>query len=246
VKIVDLERKININLASRDILQRALELMGVNALASSEIIDSIEDWKDPDQAAQMNGAESSYYLGQTPPYIAKDGPIDDLSELLLVKGITTQTNLYGGTRTEGGVPLPSAPPVSALSPISPSVGVGFVDLFNTLSRPQVNVNTAPLEVLQLLPGMNQNLAAGIIQLRAGMDGVDGTADDTPLRNPGELINVRGMFPEQVQALQRFCGVRSFTFEVRVQVTVGQYQRTYVAQLYRNGPRDVQVLTACWE
>jgi general secretion pathway protein K len=248
VKITDLESKININLASRDLLQRALELMPtVDALKASQIIDSIEDWKDPNDAPQLNGAERDFYLSGPDPYIAKNGPIDDLEELLLIRGIREDTQIYWGpTNVTGGAMLSPVPSISRLSPLSAPAPIGLVNLFNTLSRPQVNVNTASADVLQLLPGMDRNLALGVIQLRAGMDGVDGTEDDTPLRNPGELINVRGMMPEQVQALQRFCGVRSFTFEVHVAVTVGRYRKTYVALLYRNSPRDVQVLDSYWQ
>ena len=101
-------------------------------------------------------------------------------------------------------------------------------------------------MLQLLPGVDPNLAMEIVQFRAGPDGVDGTEDDTPFHNPGELINVRGMIPMQVQALQRACGTRSFTFEVQVRAAIGQYRRTLTALLLRNSQRDVPVLTSYWE
>ena len=81
---------------------------------------------------------------------------------------------------------------------------------------------------------------------AGPDGVDGTEDDTPFHNAGELINVRGMIPPQVQALQRVCGVRSFTFEVRVHASIGEYRRVLTAILLRNNQRDVQILSSYWE
>jgi hypothetical protein len=85
-----------------------------------------------------------------------------------------------------------------------------------------------------------------VLFRAGPDGVDGTEDDTPFHNVGELVNVRGMIPPLVQALQRFCSVRSFTFEVRVHAAIGQYRRVLVAVLFRNGSRNVSVLTSFWE
>ena len=71
--------------------------------------------------------------------------------------------------------------------------------------------------------------------------MDGTYDDTPLRNPGELVNV-GLPRQIVQSLFQFCDVRSRTFEVRVVAEVNGYQRRFVAVLGRNNPRDIQILS----
>jgi hypothetical protein len=50
----------------------------------------------------------------------------------------------------------------------------------------------------------------------------------------------------VQQVQSLCSVKSFTFEVHVDVQVGQYQRRLIARLHRRSPRDVQVLSSYWE
>jgi len=246
VQIVDLERTVNINTVTRPLLERALELLGTDAMGSSTILDSIEDWRDRDSNPRVNGAESDYYLNLSPPYVAKDGPFDDISELLLVRGVTQE--LYWGpegtNRNTSAVsgPITSRPDVSAVR----SGPAGLVDLFNTLGRPQINLNTAPREVLQLLPGVDEHLASEIIRLRNGLDGVPGTEDDTPFHSPGELINVSGMSPQLVAGLGAFCGVHSFTFEARVNVEINQYHRRLIAILVRNGPRDVQVVNMHWE
>jgi general secretion pathway protein K len=247
LQIVDLERKVNINYANLEILDRTLQLMGLDPTDRSGIVDSIEDWRDRDPNPHLNGAESDYYLTLPQPYIAKDGPVDDLSELLLVRGITREI-YWGPGRKDGGSPSVMAGPVSyaATYDAGADFAFGLADLFNTIGRMQVNVNTASEGVLQLLPGMDGNLARGVVKLRAGLDEIDGTEDDTPLHNVGELINVPGMAPQFVQQLQSFCGVRSFTFEVRVDVQIEQYRRRLIALLFRNGPRDVQVLNTYWE
>src|SRR5204863_7829400 len=98
---------------------------------------------------------------------------------------------------------------------SPETTYGLADLFNTLGRLQININTASGGVLQLLPGIDPTLAEGIVKLRAGLDGVDGTEDDTPFHSPGELINVPGVIPTFVSHLSRFATVRSVTFEAHV-------------------------------
>ena len=57
------------------------------------------DWIDPDNNQHVGGAESDYYESLDPPYQAKDGPMDDLSELLLVRGITGSITVFSCART---------------------------------------------------------------------------------------------------------------------------------------------------
>ena len=89
-KITDLESKFNINSPEpilQQVLPQALTLMGVAPGEATPIVNSILDWIDPDDQTHVEGAETPYYQGLTPPYTAKNGPIDDISELLLIKGI---------------------------------------------------------------------------------------------------------------------------------------------------------------
>ena len=62
---------------------------------------SIIDWVDTDSTPRQGGAESDYYSGLTPPYNAKNGPLDSVEELLLVKGVTPQL-LYGADLNRNG------------------------------------------------------------------------------------------------------------------------------------------------
>ena len=251
VQIIDLERRFNINLTRRETLEKAMEVLGYDTLSTATVVDSIEDWRDPDDVAQLHGAESDTYLQMPRPYVAKNGPIDDLSELLLVQGVTPE--LLGGARVSRAAP--------ALAPDLPNrrlgfggqepmgLGVGLADIFNTYGAVQVNINTASPEVLQLLPGMDANLALEIVRLRSGPDGMDGTEADTPFVNVGELINVSGMLPQYVSALSRICSVRSQTFEIRVRVRVDRYERTYVTIVRRPGSGPVNtmvILNAYWD
>ena len=103
LKIIDLERKANINTANAAAIQQALTLMGVDASDISVVSDSIQDWIDPDDLPRVAGAESDYYQGLTPPYYAKNAPIDDLSELLLVRGVTPE--MYWGSSATNHIPV---------------------------------------------------------------------------------------------------------------------------------------------
>jgi hypothetical protein len=67
-----------------------------------ELADAIVDWVDNNEDARPNGAESAYYRGLAQPYSAKNGPLNTLDELLLVKGVTPQL-LYGTDRNRNGM-----------------------------------------------------------------------------------------------------------------------------------------------
>jgi general secretion pathway protein K len=240
-KLVDLERFANINSANEEQLELALTLMGVDVGDFPVIVNSILDWIDPDQAERPQGAESEFYEALEVPYYAKDGPIDDLSELLRIKGFPWE--LYDANS-------PDFVPAQARSDTSRRLGfnadvpvynVGFKQLFTPISTGKINISTAGREVLQLLPGVDEYTAEGIIKLRAGLDGVDGTEDDIPFRNPGEIINA-GINPGVVQRVMPFCDVRSRTFEAPITVSVGGYTKNYRAIIVRNNPRDLQVIS----
>jgi general secretion pathway protein K len=249
VSIVDLERRFNINFAPREILERALDQLGYATLDSATVIDCIADWRDRDDAVQLHGAENDYYLGLPRPHVAKNGPIDHLSELLLVQGVAPE--MFWGSGRAGPSPRGASLGRAVVPLHQMGVGsMGLVDLFNTLGGVRININTASREVLQLLPGMDANLADGVVRIRAGLDGMDGTDDDTPFANVGELINVGGMPSQYVQALTRLCAVVSETFEVRVLARVDSYQRVYVAVVKRppsaTTSTALQTINAYWE
>jgi hypothetical protein len=122
----------------------------------------------------------------------------------------------------------------------PIYAVGLVDLFCCLSMGQLNINTADALALQVIPGIDETIAQNIIRHRAGFDGADGTGDDVPFSNPGELVTL-GLPDVMVSAMQPYLTVRSTTFTVTVEAHAGGVTRTYRALLRRNNPRDVALL-----
>ena len=245
IKIIDLERKVNINTLSANPaeLQQALNLMGVGADGISVISDSIQDWIGPPNSPRPAGAESDYYQTLDPPYYAKNAPMDDLSELLLVRGIRDHPEIYWGGSPTNQAPARFQQKLGLVnSPFeTPDYPFGLTNIFTTLSTGRINVNTADENVLQMLPGVDETTAQNIIKLRAGPDGEDGTADDTPLGNPAQITTAGAP-----AAAANLCAVRSSTFEVHVTARIGDYHRDYVAILYRNSPTDIQVLSFYWE
>ena len=239
VKIEDLERKFNVNVHGPEIIAQALLYMGVESFQSSVIMDSLMDWVDPDLMVRTNGADEEDYLAEPnppfPPYLVKNGPIDDLSELLFIRGITPE--IYYG--------IPSLDP--SMMPMGMGTGTfGLVDLFTAVGGFQVNINTASPAVLQMIPGMDENLAFDIVMTRAGFDGVDGTEDDLPYVRIQDLLTVPSITPDVMQSLRRYVTNRSNTFEVIVEAQIDEYSRIYRALIVRVSAREFAVLNMRWE
>ncbi|RMH33536.1 MAG: hypothetical protein D6694_15560, partial [Gammaproteobacteria bacterium] len=115
---------------------------------------------------------------------------------------------------------------------------------------------ASATALQVIPGIDENLAQAIIERRAGPDGMDGTEDDMPYRSPAELglgglpgsgapVAPGAPPPVVASAMAQLFTVRSLVFEVRVEAHIGSIHREYVALVRRNSPRVVQVLSFTW-
>jgi general secretion pathway protein K len=245
LKIIDLERYANINTANAAVLQQALTLINVDADDISVVSDSIQDWRSPAAPPRVAGAESDYYQGLTPPYYAKNAPIDDLSELLLVKGVTPEM-YYGGSSSNN--PAPQRPKLGfGTAPNqAPDYPFGLTNFFTAVSSGRINLNTADTNVLQLIPGVDATIADAIIQQRSGPDGVDGTEDDTPFQNAAGALQSAGLNPANANQAANLLTTRSSTFKVLVTARIGDETREFTAIILRNTGTDVQVVGFYWK
>ena len=91
-----------------------------------EIVDSLKDWMDADDEVTGSGAENSYYMSMEKPYQVKNGPLDCIEELLMVRGITREL-LYGTKETPG-----------------------LMNYLSIYGDGRININTAPKLVLKAL------------------------------------------------------------------------------------------------
>ncbi len=237
IKIIELERKMNINAADMRFLQNAFNVVGVDAGESSQITSAIIDWIDTNNERGANGAEDDDYMALDPPYHCKNKPIDDMAELLLIRGITPDM-YWGGVAT-------NHPPSKFQSRLSARHGftgqnmfrVGLKDIFTPISSGKININTASAEVLLTIPMMDENTVSEIIRLRS----------ETPFRNPSQLASA-GLNPQLFQQIAQYLTVQSSAFEVEVDAEVAGYHRHYTAIVGRNprNPRDCPVLTFSWK
>lgn len=91
------------------------------------IVDSLVDWIDEDDRESDDGAESSYYQSFETPYSCRNGPVQYIEELLLVRGITR--SLLFGTKDSRGL-------------------ADYLTVHGETGK--ININTAPVLVLQSL------------------------------------------------------------------------------------------------
>ena len=79
-----------------------VQLLNALPQMTPQVADAILDWMDTDDEPRESGAESSYYAGLNPPYAPKNGPMDSIEELLLIRGVTPQL-LFGLDANHNGV-----------------------------------------------------------------------------------------------------------------------------------------------
>ena len=90
VEVADESGKVDLNLASVDLIKSLFVAVGVNEKVSSSIADAIADWRDQDHLKRADGAEDQDYAANGLLYEAKDDEFDSIDELSLVLGVTPE------------------------------------------------------------------------------------------------------------------------------------------------------------
>jgi len=145
--------KVNINMVTEATLRRIISELGPEGEARDTVTDSILDWIDPDDFRRLNGAENDYYQSLKEPYKCKNGNLDSIEELFLVRGVTLDL-FYGRKERKTG-----EEGVKAL-------GVGLKDIFTIYSLgEQIDINSASLPVLRVVLGLPTEVAKALIKAR---------------------------------------------------------------------------------
>jgi len=136
---------------------------------TDDVIASIVDWIDTDDTPGTNGAEDDYYSSQTPAYHCKNGPLDSLEEMLLIKGMTPQL-LFGNDRNRNGILDPGEDDGSGQLSLglAPYVTVYSRELnMSSNGQPRIYLNAGDLNQLQtdLTAAVGQDLAKYIVAYR---------------------------------------------------------------------------------
>jgi general secretion pathway protein K len=182
------------------------------------LIDTFNDWKDPDSLPRSDGAETADYYGTlSKPYQTRNGPVDTVRELLLVKGFSEAV-------LSGGLLNPDSPKEQQIS-VS-----GIQDMLTTYGDGKVNVNAADRRVLMTLPGVDALVANAIIEERTS--GIAG-ANNSSFKNEGDLMS---RVPGLDAAIKPRVTTRSQYFRVTSVGVFGPVTRSIRAIVYFDGAR----------
>jgi general secretion pathway protein K len=164
VRIYDHAGKINLNELSRPRLRGMLgKLLGEEADPQrlDELMAAWGDWLDLNDLPGINGAESDYYMALDPPYRPRNGPLETVEELLLIRGFA---EVFANVDLDAAFTL-------------------YGD-----DNELVNLNLATVEAMQLLPGLDDELIPEIIAYRQEREfaGNGDVAQVVPAENMAEL------------------------------------------------------------
>ncbi len=213
IMVTDLSGRLQVNalgdsskLKYREIWRRFL-LLGRFAIndenKADALLDALSDWVDKDDTELLHGAEESYYQSITPPYSCRNDKMTTPDELLLVKGMTSDI-VYGNKEHEGII--------------------HYITVVGDDGK--INLNTAPLPVLQALsPDMTESLAQDLINYREDQEHKETLTTTTWYRQ------VSG-FPLSIDLGNDLFVVAGKNFNIKVSATLHQYRRTGTGALVR--------------
>ena len=178
--LIDESAKLNLNtaiaagLSDDDLLALLMSIPQMQP----DVAEAILDYVDTDQTPRQMGAENEYYLTLSPPYEAKNAPLESLDELLLVRGVTPAL-LYGEDANRNGLLDPNENDGDASLPLDNADGVlqhglsAYLTVFsaeinrNSLGEPRINVNLESLADLydQVQAAFDEDTARFIIGYR---------------------------------------------------------------------------------
>ncbi len=155
VEIVSLTGLIDLNSAGENLLSAMFAIAGgVEPAAAASLAQNVLDWRDPDDQPRPQGAEKIAYEQANSPFRPRNGPFDVPEDLLQVLGV--DYDVYDKVKR-----------------------LITVNLLN--GNGQVDPTYAPLAVLQVMAGSNQQIASDYVNARKA----DGALADST-RFPAEF------------------------------------------------------------
>ena len=170
------------------------------------LLDPLLDWLDSDHFPEPRGAERDHYANRTPPIVPRNGPLLTLGELGWIDGL------------------------------QPSVLNRLRDVVTVLpsNRTQVNVNTAPADVLlALFPELAPDPLETFLNSRTR----------EPVRGTGELIERLDFSPQAPPLTLRLTTVRTNFFAIVAQARVEPVQHGVQVVVHR---RQTKVTPLLWQ
>ncbi len=181
-------------------------------LQAQQLVDALVDWLDADDRESDYGAEDSYYRSLDPPYGCKNGPVEYIEELLLVKGMTPDL-LFGTTTTKGLA--------------------DYLTVFGDTGK--ININTAPRLILKSLdPLINDDLTDRLDAFRRDAHNA------AQLAGPEWYKNIGG-WPGDIVIYENMLTTESKYFQINGVGRYDNLEKRMIAVVQRVGRGQVKLL-----
>lgn len=149
----------NINQLDRQQWLDIFEMANIPSTDWDSMIACLKDWIDTSDEHQLDGAESDDPFYKEAGYPVKNGPLDSVEELLLVKNWGPDI-LYGKEDDENGDEI-----------------FGIKDILTVWGDGKVNLNTASKDLLLTFSEYEDWELSSVFEARKGEDGEENTLDD---------------------------------------------------------------------
>lgn len=117
---------------------------------------------------------------------------------------------------------------------------GWKDDLTVYSQGQIDLSSADIHILRLLPGLSDPGIERFLQWRRGADQVDGTLDDPPLEKLETAQGFLGVNKATFNALGGLIGLRDQTWHITAEGWAGKVHRQ-VEVVTRKGGQNPQIL-----
>jgi competence ComEA-like helix-hairpin-helix protein len=163
--VSDEESRLNVNVASSNELSN---LYGMTPAINA----AITDWRSSGNEVTPGGAKDDYYLSLRPPYLPRNGPLQTVRELLMVRGVTEELLLGRDVRQNGLIETLDEGGSEAVVDDVLDTGWGglltvdsSVSDLNAAGEERVNIQTADQAALTGVNGITADIARAIIAWR---------------------------------------------------------------------------------
>ena len=156
----------------KEILQRLFLNWGMNQGDAMRLIDCLYDWITPGNKPSPQGAKEADYRRAGLTHFPTGQPFESLPEVAMVLHMDD---------------LEKARP-------------DWQDSFTLLSDGGLDVNEAPAELLSVVLNIPASQAQTFVAIRNGKDGIQGTADDVPIKDVAGLKAALGLSDHDINLL----------------------------------------------
>ncbi|MGO9203377.1 MAG: helix-hairpin-helix domain-containing protein [Limisphaerales bacterium] len=164
--VSDEESRLNVNGASNE------ELAKLDGM-TPDITAAIVDWRSSGNEVTPGGAKADYYLSLRPPYLPRNGPLQTIRELLMVRGVSPELLLGRDFQQNGLIQPFEEGGTDAV--VEDVLDTGWAALLtvdssvnnvNAAGYDRVNIQTADEAALTGVSGITSDIAKAIVAWRA--------------------------------------------------------------------------------